>query len=196
MAKLLTIRTKRLLITTFNERHLTERYVAWMNDRELMRYSEQRHTKHTLESCHNYWQSFQGTPNYFWAIEETKTDMAHIGNASVYVDTNNSLADLSILIGEKALQNKRYGFEAWLGLCDFLLKEVSLRKLVAGTMAVNLPMVKLMHRVGMIEDGVRRRHYICEGQEVDIIYMALFRDQWDEIVANDSLIREYLGLIR
>lgn len=170
------IRTNRLVMTPFCERHLTARYVAWLNDRELMRYSEQRHKSHTLASCRAYWRSFADTPNYFWAIEEMANDLGHIGNINAYVNQINGLADLGILIGLPQARGQGYGQEAWAGVCSFLLQEVGLRKITAGILALNRPMLKLARKVGMVEDGVRRRHYLCDGIEVDIIHLALFRE--------------------
>lgn len=174
------IRTERLLISPFSESHLTPRYIGWLNDPDLMCYSEQRHKTHTINSCYDYWQSFKGTSNYFLAIEEIFENIGHIGNITAYIDENNLLADLSILIGEKKVQSKRYGTEAWVGVCDFLFNKLKIRKLTAGTISVNLPMKKLMHSVGMIDDGIRKKHYIYDGKEADIIYKALFKKQWDK----------------
>jgi hypothetical protein len=28
----------------------------------------------------------------------------------------------------------------------------------------------------MVEDGVRRKHYLCDGVAVDVVYLALFRE--------------------
>lgn len=176
MARSSVIRTARLVITPFSERHLTARYVAWLNDRDLMRYSEQRHKTHTLESCRAYWHSFTDTPNYFWAMEETANDLGHIGNMNAYVNQINGLADLGILIGSPQAQGKGYGQEAWAGVCDFLFQEVGVRKITAGVLALNHPMLMLARKVGMVEDGVRRRHYRCDGMEVDVIHLALFRE--------------------
>jgi RimJ/RimL family protein N-acetyltransferase len=170
------IRTTRLVMTPFAERHLTHRYVAWLNDRELMRYSEQRHKTHTLESCRAYWRSFADTPNYFWAIEETTNDLGHIGNINAYVDQKNGLADLGILIGSSQAKGQGYGQEAWAGVCDFLFQEIGLRKITAGTLALNRAMLSLARKVGMVEDGVRRKHYLCDGVAVDVVYLALFRE--------------------
>jgi ribosomal-protein-alanine N-acetyltransferase len=180
LAKSSEIRTKRLLIAPFNEEHLHEKYVAWLNNPELMRYSEQRHKKHDFESCRSYWQSFQNTPNYFWAIEETEIGLGHIGNINAYVNEKNMLADIGILIGAEEAQNKHYGLEAWIGVCHYLLNSLQIRKVTAGAISVNIPMLKIMNRAGMVEDGIRKKHYLFEGREVDVIHKALFREQWKE----------------
>ena len=141
--------TKRLKITPFSEQHLGERYIGWLNSQELMKYSEQRHKKHTMESCRQYWQSFDGTPNYFWAIEETDRGLGHIGNINAYVDVHNSIADLGIIIGEKDVQAQGYGLEAWIGVSEFLFLKRHIRKITAGAMAINTLMIKLMKKAGM-----------------------------------------------
>lgn len=174
------IQTKRLLITPFREKHLTPCYVGWLNDPDLMRFSENRNNAHTLDSCRAYWQSFNGTPNFFWAIEKVVGDNSHIGNINAYIDKNNLIANVGILIGLKEVQNKGYGIESWLGVCDFLFENAGMRKISAGTLSVNVPMLKLMRRTGMVDDGIRERHYLVEGKEVDIIYMAFFKEQWDK----------------
>jgi ribosomal-protein-alanine N-acetyltransferase len=175
------IRTKRLLILPFNENHLHLKYVGWLNDTELMRYSEQRHKKHDLEECRNYWKSFKGTPNYFWAIEEMDLGLGHIGNITAFINEKNLLADVGIMIGAREAHNKHYGLEAWLGVCQYLFNNTHIRKLTAGTLSLNTPMLKIMDRAGMVEDGIRKKHFMVEGREVDIIYKALFREQWERL---------------
>lgn len=169
------IQTKRLLLSQFSEKHLTEQYVSWLNDSKLMRYSEQRYRLHTLETCRRYWQSFTGSPNFFWAIEETESGFGHIGNINAYIDTHNGLADLGIVIGNK--QGQGYGLEAWQAVCDFLFQKRGIRKISAGALAVNKPMLHLMQQAGMINDGIRKSHFIFEDTPVDVIHMAVFKEK-------------------
>lgn len=167
--------SKRLRISPFREEFLSPRYVGWLNDPDIVRYSEQRHRVHTLESCRAYWASFKDSPNHFWAVEEVGEHLGHIGNMTAYVDEDNLVADVGILIGEKTLHGRGYGLEAWQAVCRFLLENRGMRKLCAGTLSVNEAMLKIMKRAGMIEDGRRIRHYLFQNREVDIVYMALFR---------------------
>lgn len=159
----------------FSEEHLTERYVGWLNDPEVVRYSEQRHRRHTLASCREYWRSFQSSPNYFWALIEHERGLGHIGNMNAYVDPPNRVADVGILIGERAVWRGGYGMEAWQAVCDFLLHEGGIRKVTAGAMATNSGMLAIMRKAGMVEDGRRVRHYLVGDEEVDLVYAALFR---------------------
>jgi len=155
---------------------LTKRYVSWLNDAEVVRFSEQRHRRHSLDSCRDYWRSFEGTPNLFWAVLAREPQFGHIGNLSVYVDPPNLVADVTILIGEKKVWNRGFGSEAWAAVCDYLLGEGGMRKVTAGTLAENTGMIGVMRRTGMVDDGRRIRQCLLDGCEVDVVHYALFRD--------------------
>ena len=141
-----------------------------------MRYSEQRHHTHTMETCRAYFESFRETPNYFWAIEAKDLDNQHIGNINAYVDVPNSGAEMGLLIGVAEAQGKGYGLEAWQSAMDFLIRNLGIRKVSAGAMSANRAMLTIMERSGMIPDGVRRRHFVCEGRDVDVEYACKFRN--------------------
>ena len=95
------IETNRLRIQPFCEQFLTERYVGWLNDRELTRYSNQRFRTHTITSCRDYMKSFDETANYFWAITSRDKNLGHIGNINAYIDAEHNTADIGILVGER-----------------------------------------------------------------------------------------------
>lgn len=123
-------------------------------------------------------ESFEGTTNYYWAIIISDLQKRHIGNISVFVDVNNEIADISIMLGEKDLWGNGYGSEAFIGVINFLFKEIGIRKVTAGTMDVNRAMIKIMEKAMMKEDGRRFRHYVYQGKEVDLIYASIFREDW------------------
>jgi ribosomal-protein-alanine N-acetyltransferase len=173
------LETPRLRVLPFGEEHLTERYVGWLNDPEVVRFSEQRHHVHTLESCRAYWRSFAGTPHHFWAVVARDPPLGHLGNLNAYVDDRNGVADVGILIGERAAWGRGFGLEAWTAVVDWLFAVRGVRKVTAGTVAPNRGMLRIMERAGMVEDGRRVRHLLVEGREVDVVHAALFREQWE-----------------
>lgn len=172
------VTSERLRIVPFAERYLTDTYVGWLNSPEVARFSEQRHLRHTAESCRDYWRSFDGTPHHFWAVTR-REDGRHIGNLTATVDLANLVGEISIMIGETDLWGHGYGAEAWITICRFLLTEAGMRKVEAGTMASNTGMLAIMRKAGMVEEGHRVRHFRWEGQEVDLVQVALFTDQSD-----------------
>ena len=181
MASSPALQTPRLRVEPFTvEQHLTPKYVAWLNDPETTRFSEQRRRQHTLESCRAYAASFEEGPNYFWAAVAEDAALGHVGNLNAYVNPAHQTADVGILIGEKAAQGRGYATEAWIAVCDYLLRTAGIRKVTAGTLSVNVPMLRLMERAGMQPDGRRVRQHLWNGQEVDVVHAALFRDAWIE----------------
>jgi [ribosomal protein S5]-alanine N-acetyltransferase len=175
MVKSAQIQTERLLINPFSEKYLSLQYVNWLNDPEVVRFSDQRRYKHSLESCREYWKSFTDSPNYFWAVVEMGDEPRHIGNMNTYVDKNNLIADIGILIGEKSVWGKGYGLEAWMAVCNYLLTDAKIRKITAGALSTNTRMLSIMRHAGMFEECRRIRHAFFEGDYVDIVHYALFK---------------------
>jgi len=171
---LLPLESARLRIVPFDSSFLTERYVSWLNDPEVVRHSEQRHRRHTLESCAAYWRAIEASPHYFCAILK-KDDGEHIGNMTIVMDIPNQVADIALMIGERKYWGSGFGSEAWLAVMEALFAHLPVRKITAGTMATNLGMLAVMKKSGMAEEGRRSRHFLWEGQEVDMVMAARFR---------------------
>lgn len=162
-----------LRIVPFESRHFTDRYISWLNDPEVVRYSEQRHIKHTRDTCQRYIESFHNTSNQLLAIE-VRGELDHIGNISISIDVPNALADVAILVGEKKAWGKGYGLQAWSLVLNELLADEMIRKVTAGTMAENKPMLALMEKSGMQIEAVRPRHFLLEGKEADLVFAAKY----------------------
>lgn len=153
---------------------MTSRYVGWLNDKQVVKYSEQRHSKHTIESCKKYYQSFIDSPNLFLGIISNREDIGHIGNITVVIDLPNGTAEVSIMIGEKKIWGKGLGKEAWKLVLDYLLKLPKIRKVSAGTMSTNLPMLSLMKSAGMEIECIRKSHLLLDRVPVDIVISSIF----------------------
>ena len=170
------VETDRLVLAPFSELHLTGEYVSWLNDPEVVRYSQLRYQRHTMESCKTYLSDIRECGDLFYAILERGKGFAHIGNITAILDRNNGLAELSILIGEKRVWGKGYGFEAWTNMMRELFARHKVRKVTAGTPEANVGMLKIMKRANMIEEGRLRRHRIYDSQVHDVIRMAKFAE--------------------
>lgn len=164
----------KFVLRPFAEDLISPRYIDWLNDRELMKYSRQRFFTHTSESCLVFANTFADSPSYFWGIVANDPALGHIGNLTANVDAHNRVADLTIMVGEAKAQGQGFGLAAWRLAMSYLLTQAGLRKVAAGTMAVNAPMIKIMQKSGMVEDGLRSRHFLYQDQEVDCVMYAKF----------------------
>ena len=168
------LETTRLILRPFDTaRHLTDAYVGWLNDPEVVRYSEQRHRRHTLETCRSFIDGFRHSPSLLWAIEH-KEGPHHIGNIHADIDPHNHLADIAIMIGARDTWGKGIGLEAWTAVLSYLREREDIRKITAGCMASNIAMRTLMQRSGMTSDGTRPAHYVRDGETEDLVYTSMF----------------------
>lgn len=164
----------RCRLVPFSLAHLTDRYVGWLNDPDVVRYSEQRHRRHDMASCAAYFEAMDASQDLFLAIEASDPALGHIGNMSVSFDQPNRSADVSVMIGEAAARGTGLGRLAWTGLLDWLLTAGKMRRVTAGTMEVNRAMIALMENSGMTIECIRPRAFVCDGAEVGMVLAARF----------------------
>ena len=171
------LETPRLVLQPFPDDLLTDIYVGWLNDPDVVRFSEQRHMTHTRESCRDFIASFAGTPHGLWAIRDKTRGRRHIGNISTDVDPRTGTGDIRILIGDRAAWGTGLGAEAWMAVMAHLFNDLGLARVTAGTLAGNTGMLKIMEKSGMRETHRRPGPTPVDGRVMDMIYAC--RPAWD-----------------
>jgi ribosomal-protein-alanine N-acetyltransferase len=166
---------EKVTLHLFSENHINDRYLSWLNDPEVVRYSNQRFKIHDYNSCRAYLESFHATGNLFLAIH-VKDGGQFIGTMTAFFSTPHRTVDMGILIGDKAFWKKGMGQEAWELLMLFLLGLNEVRKVTGGTLRCNLGMVNIMIKAGMQPDGVRIAHELVDNNPHDIIHFARFNN--------------------
>ena len=69
----------------FQEADISNTFVSWLNDEEVVKYSGQRFfLNHTCESCFDYLKSFSNTQNMYLAIEDKVTKELN-GSITAYI---------------------------------------------------------------------------------------------------------------
>lgn len=174
---------QRVRLRPFTAADITDAYVAWLNEPEVVRYSNQRFVRHTRESCRRYFEGFgEGSPNLFASLRVAKPDASErgeipVGTLTAYRSLQHGTADVGILLGERAVWGQGIGLEAWRLLTDWLLTTPGLRKVTAGTLACNLAMISVAERSGMQREGVRAAQEVVAGVPADIVFFARFATQ-------------------
>lgn len=170
------LESERIKLVPFEESFISKQYIGWLNDPVVVQYSRQKNFKHNYESCLDYFKSFMGSPNEFFAIF-LKDGNIHIGNISTDRDLENNICDIRIMIGEKNCWGQGLGYEAWSLVCHYLLMDKKIRKITGGCLASNSAMIRLMEKMGMERDGCRIKHQIIDEEPEDIFYYALFNSK-------------------
>jgi RimJ/RimL family protein N-acetyltransferase len=156
-------------LRTFQERDITPAYICWLNDPQVVRYSNQRFRAHSMDSCRAYMESFVGSDNMFIAIYH---EGAFIGTMTAYCSAVHGTCDIGLLISPN-VQGKGLGKDAWGTLMAHLLA-TGTRKVTGGTLRCNEAMVRIMQRSGMQADGVRAGQELVDGVAHDMLHFAKF----------------------
>jgi len=173
--KTIILKGDKISLQSVRDENITDEYVSWLNDCEVVRFSNQRFVQHSTESCLDYVQSFMGTDNFFLSVKENKSGRI-IGSITAYVNLHHSTADMGLMIGDRSVWGKGYGLEAWLLLMDYLYSAITIRKITGGTLRDNIGMIKIMERSGMQLEATRNEQEVVEGIAVDVLHFAKFSD--------------------
>ncbi len=163
---------KKVTLQTFSEINLTPRYLEWLRNPELMKFSNQRFFNHSMDSSITYFNSFVNSDNFFFAIYHENT---FVGTMTAYRSLVHGTADIGILIGDGE-QGKGLGKDAWATLMAALLT-IGTRKVTGGTLRCNDAMIRIMKGCGMQSDGVRIAQELVDGVPQDIMYFTKFGEQ-------------------
>ena len=165
----------KVLLRPFTSEDISESYIGWLSDPDVVRFSNQRFIRHDFESSLRYLSSFNDTANFFISVRML-SDENQIGTLTAYVSQHHGTVDAGIMIGDKSVWGMGFGQDAWNTFTEWLLSQKEIRKLTAGTSACNYGMIKLMERSGMTLEAVRKAQEIIEGEATDILYYAKFSE--------------------
>jgi len=158
---------------------LNERYLTWLNDPEINRYLETGIFPSTQEDLEHFYERVMGSPNAVMLAIIEKSSDRHIGNIKLEpIHWVHRWATLGILIGEKDCWGKGYGVEAVRLMVKYAFERLNLQKVDLGVIADNIRAVKAYEKVGFIVEGRLKRHVFLDGKYVDVLKMAIFRENF------------------
>lgn len=160
-------------LRTFQEADITSAYLGWLNDPVVVRFSDQRFRRHTAESSSQYLSTFTGSDNHFLAICDCDSNIM-VGTLTVYHNVLYGTADIGIMVGDPGTWGKGVGLDAFQTMVFALERSGAVRKVTAGTLAVNIGMVRIMQKAGFEWEATRKEQVLIEGKPVDVVYYAKF----------------------
>lgn len=119
-----------------------------------------------------------------FAIE---ADGVFIGQCALFnvVETSQT-CELGIAIGDKAYWGRGYGRDAVRLLLDYAFRLRGLRRVYLTVTATNVRGIRAYTACGFVEEGRLRRHVWGNGEYVDLVYMGILRDEWEEWVKTED----------
>ena len=159
------------------EEDYNERYLSWLNDPEVNRYSQRR---------------FRPTPqDMLRALESSKdrlhlaiclnSDNQHVGNINLGpINWLHRFAEISILVGDKEVWGRGIGSQAIYLLSRHALITMGLNRVEAGSANPGFNKA-VIEKLGWIEEGCRRQRFFLDGEFLDVVLTALLRKDFQVI---------------
>ena len=164
----------RLTFRTLTDADCTPAYLGWLEDPEVNRYLETRHSPQSLASIRAFVTGVNAAPNEFLFGMFRKADGRHIGNIKVGpISAIHHRGDVSLFIGERSAWGQGFATEAIAAISRFAFAELGVKKLASGMYAGNLGSFHAFLKAGYRQEGLRRHHGMIDGTLHDILECGL-----------------------
>jgi RimJ/RimL family protein N-acetyltransferase len=152
-------------------------YPEWFENQEANRYNSHGNFPRTKKWFRGFYENLDGEDRIVWAI--CHKEDGHIGSISLQsLSFINRNAEFAILIGDNRHWGKSVGVNAGLILLRHGFLKLNIERVYCGTAATNLSMQKLALKLGMLEEGRRRKHLFLEGAWVDMLEYGILKDEF------------------
>lgn len=153
-------------------------YVGWLNDPEVNRYMEVRHSLNTYESCCDFVDSASKDSNGYLFGIFLNSDGRHIGNIKLgFIDWRYKTGQVSFFIGDKSCWGKGFASEAVSLVNDFGFSKLGLERLEAGCYESNLSSLKTLMRSGYSVEGFFRKSFVLDDHRESCFWLAILKSE-------------------
>lgn len=165
-----------MTLVPFTEEHLTQRYLAWLNDPDVNAYSRRRGTCSTFDDARLYMAALRADEVVLAIVIGDR----HVGNIKFGpVEWANACADISILVGERDVWGHGIGAEAIYLVSRYLLREIGLNRVHADSR--NPAFLRLVEKLGWSVEGVLRDRVRADDRFFDNTLVALLAREFRTI---------------
>jgi len=140
---------KNLVLKIFLINHITKEYINWLNDKKVVKYTEQRFLKHNESSVKKFVsKNLNSKKNYLFGIYFKKK---HVGNIKLGpINKKSKKSDISYIIGKRKLWNKGIATNSISMVSSFAFKVLNLKTLRAGSYLSNIGSIKVLKKNGFV----------------------------------------------
>jgi RimJ/RimL family protein N-acetyltransferase len=173
----MTIKGKKILLRRITLNDVSDVYLKWMNDYEVVKYTESRHVIHTKESLKDFVSSVSNNHNYCFIIIDLQTNK-HIGNIKIGdIHPIYQYGDIGLIIGDKKFWGKGIATEAIFLCVRFAFRQLKLHRLYAGIYNINIGSIKAFEKSGFIKEGCEKEKCVFEGKRIDTLIYGIINDE-------------------
>lgn len=157
------------------ENDISVEYINWMNDPEIMKYTESGGKNYCISDLQAYVLDMNNSPNNVLMGVFLKSSNVHIGNIKIgNVSETHKYADVGFIIGNKQYWGKGYATQAIQEMLKLASEKLGLYKVFAGVYANNIGSIKALKKSGFIECGRFKDHCVIDEERVDVLHFEIF----------------------
>jgi RimJ/RimL family protein N-acetyltransferase len=167
-----------------------DRYLAWINDGEVVRYLATAAPHPVSRAQEEEWIRTAVThtrpPEITYAIETIDGDR-HIGSVSLHrVGGPARHSELGIMVGDKTYWNRGYGTDAILTMLRYAFEDLNLNRVWLQVHDDNARAIACYRKCGFMEEGRLRQDRFRNGEYADTIVMGVLREEFRALYGVDS----------
>lgn len=174
------IQTARLSLAGLQPDDISDDYLAWLNDADVLRFRARKAFPTRSEQMREYVDSVATRGDLVLTIR-LRESRQHIGNIALSsIDWVHGTAELSIMIGAKDVWGRGLGREAIHSVSRHAFMNMGLRRLWAES--PNPAFNAAVRALGWTHEGAKRQAFLVDGTFVDIDCWGLLRTEFKERV--------------
>lgn len=160
------------------EPHDVEALYAWKNDPAVASMLVGFTTGYTRADLTKWVDFHRSAADEAFFMIVRRTDDRAIGHVALYqINHRTGVGDFAILLGDRSMWGKGIGRACTRFMCDYGFTQLNLRRITLGVLATNERAHKLYRSLGFVEEGRLRQAQFKDGAFVDVILMAMFREE-------------------
>tara|TARA_B110000008_G_scaffold274152_1_gene309484 strand:+ start:2148 stop:2672 length:525 start_codon:yes stop_codon:yes gene_type:complete len=167
---------QKIKIKQYKKPYISKRWIKWLNDKEITKFSNQRFLVHSLKTQRTYINNLRKNNTVFFKIY---LEAQEIGNIFLTdIDKINKNCGIGYLIGKKLLWNKGIATFAVKFIIKYAFIKLKMKKIYTWCYSNNNGSKKVLMKNNFKIEGVIKKFYqFNHTKRVDKVYFGLYQDK-------------------
>ena len=157
----------KIVLKKISSKNISLDYVKWMNDPEVVQFTEQKYKKHTRKNISFFLK--ETNKDNFSEIYGIFFEKLLIGTIKIgKINKIHKTAEISYIIGNKKFWNKGVATIVVKKICGYIFKKLKLKKIIAGTYSVAKSSQKILIKNNFKLEGVLKKQIFFKNKRIDL----------------------------
>lgn len=178
--KPLQLETENYILRSLKAEDITEDYVAWWNDDEVMEgLARPRAPMSRMQHQRRVTNQFDNRKNFHLGVYDRDVNLL-VGFITIFANLFHRTATTNVVIGNRAYWGRNIVLEARGEVIRFIFEELRMDKISGKPMARNAASVFNYKAQGFVTEGILRKEWRFEdGRRMDVAVFGLMRAEWE-----------------